>query len=85
MGSWKIIVSFEPRMRFSCAAAAPRMSAPSKRTLPAAHGIARQQSHGGHEHLSLAGARLADDADALAGRDGERYLRAPRQARAVPA
>src|SRR5260370_25927840 len=34
IGSWNTMVSFEPRMRFSCDAGAPRISPPSKRTLP---------------------------------------------------
>src|SRR5258707_13566145 len=36
IGSWNTMVSFEPRMRFSCGAGAPRISPPSKRTLPSA-------------------------------------------------
>ena len=66
IGSWKIIDSVTPRMRFS------RRAGQAQDLLPAeAHGarrpaVARQQAHDGEEHLRLARAALADDAEALA-------------------
>ena len=66
-GSWKIMVIFEPRMRFSVA----RLQAQqllAARTGPSrvARPLRGQQAHDGHEGLALARAALADDAQALA-------------------
>ena len=74
MGSWKIMVSFEPRMRFSRGGRGSQDFRALEAHAPLDRGIAREQAHGRHEDLGLARSGLAHDADALAGRHLQRDL-----------